>query len=246
MARSSSGNTLRVLAREADAFRRQAMLLHRALAPRGVALAARGGEVDVVFLLHGLMATAGVFGPLEACLRRAGVEHIGSFTYRPFRGVASLSSELGRALRYLPPRARVHLVGHSLGGIVARYYVQEGGGAARVRQTISLASPFAGAPATRFLPGALSPLARELSPDSPLLGRLREPSLEALAVPHLSFVAADDLLLTPPEGAAFPFGEVITVAGTGHNGLLFDERVARAIGRRILSPPSIQSSRAAE
>ena len=223
---------LRVLVREADALRRQSMLLHRSLAPRGVALPARGEPVDVVFLLHGVAATAGVFGPLEQRLRAAGIDHVASFTYHPFRSIESLARELRRAVRWIPPRGRVHLVGHSLGGIVARWYVQEAGGASRVAQTISLASPFHGTRVARYVPGSF---ARHLEPDSSLLARLRHPSRIAIEVPHTSFVAAGDVIVSPPESAAFPFGDVVTVEGVGHNALLFDGDVASEISARIVS-----------
>lgn len=236
MSRTNPRRSLEVLAREADALRRQSVLLPRKLMPRHVALPHRGDEVDVVFLIHGVMATAGVFAPIEDRLRRSGVEHIGSFSYLPFRSVGSLTAELRAALRHLPARARLHLVGHSLGGVVARHYVQEGGGERHVYQTISLASPFHGTGVVSFLPrpvASLSPLSHELSPSSSLLSRLRDPSLSARHVPHTSFVAAGDVLV-PPASAAFVHGDVHVVEGVGHNALLFHDGVAEQVARLIV------------
>lgn len=212
-------SALRSILREADALRRQSVLLGRALRPRFVSGARRGD--DVVLLLHGIGATAGVFEPLAERLAEAGVHHLGSFTYHPLRTVASLAQEVAAHVARVPDGARVHLVGHSLGGIVARYYVQELGGARRVTQTVSLASPFFGTTFVRAFPSALLP---DLSPRSALLARLVDKKRVAAAgVPHVSFVAEADLLVTPPESAAFPVGEVVTVANAGHNGILFDE-----------------------
>lgn len=226
---------MRTVAREAEALRRQSALLHRGLRPRGVALSARGGEEHVVFLIHGFMATAGVWEPLERRLRDAKIEHVASFTYHPFRSVASLASELSRACAAIPSRARLHLVGHSLGGVIARYYVQELGGARRVAQTISLASPFHGTEVARGVPAVVSkvaPLAREMAPDSRLLARLRQRA--SADVPHTSVVAAADLVVTPPESAIFPSGETVVLDDVGHNGLLFDDRAAAVVCRQIL------------
>jgi pimeloyl-ACP methyl ester carboxylesterase len=220
---------------EVDALRRQSTLLHRGLRPRGVPLAPHGEPVDVVFLLHGFLATAGVFDPLERHLRAEGVEHVASFTYHPFRTVPSLAAELRRSCEVFPRRARLHLVGHSLGGVVARYYVQELGGAGRVEQIISLASPFHGTETARKLPsplGKVTPVLREIAPDSPLLSRLRS---RPVTVPHTSVVATEDLLVTPPRSAAFPGSEVVELDGVGHNGLLFDERAARVVSQKILA-----------
>lgn len=218
--------------READAMRRQSVLLPRALRTRSVAIHPSGDDVDVVFLLHGVLATAGVFGPLEEHLRRAGIDHVASFTYHPLRTVPSLARELRREVMRVPVRARIHLVGHSLGGIVARWFVQECGGAGRVEQTISLASPFGGTELARWVPVEL---ARELSPGSPLLARLSEPARQPRNVRHTSFVAERDAVVVPPMSAAFPFGEVIVVPDVGHNGMLFEPSVAAAVVARVLS-----------
>lgn len=216
--------------READALRRQSTLLPRKLGTRGVALHPRDCEVDVVYVTHGVLATAGVFGLLEQRLLEAGVSHVASFTYGPLRTIDSLARQLRRECERIPEGARLHLVGHSLGGIVARYYVQEYGGRQRVRQTISLGSPFHGTSIARFLPPTLE---GNLSPDSALLARLRDPARGAPEVPHLSVVAADDMLVRPAMSAAFPVGDVEVLEDVGHNGLLFDPRVADLVCARI-------------
>lgn len=225
---------LRTAWREVDALRRQSTLLHRGLRARAVGGEAGPGEEDVVFLLHGFLATAGVFGPLEEKLREAGFDRVASFSYHPFRSVPSLADELRRACAQMPPWARIHLVGHSLGGVVSRHYVQELGGHAQVVQTISLASPFHGTQRAVRVPeavGRVSPLVRDMAPGSALLARLRAGAHGG--PPHTSFVAMGDTLVTPPESAVFPAGEVVRVPGVGHNALLFDEATARGVSERI-------------
>lgn len=220
------------LLREAHALRRQAVLATRRIGLRGPALSARGPEVDVVFLVHGIFATAGVFGDLEETLLREGVPHVASFSYPPMRRVPELAALLAREIRAMPARARVHLVGHSLGGIVARHYVHELGGHVRVAQTISLGSPFSG---TRIAQVAKVRFAEELRHDSPLLARIRERATES-SVPHTSFVADEDAIITPNDSAVLQVGDVVRVPECGHWGLLFHEGVHREIARRILSP----------
>ncbi|MCU0683370.1 MAG: hypothetical protein MUF34_14215 [Polyangiaceae bacterium] len=220
--------------REAEALRRQSTLLPRKLGPRGVALHPRDCEVDVVYVLHGVLATAGVFEQIERRLRDAGVEHVASFTYSPLRSVESLAQQLRRECERIPEGARLHLVGHSLGGIISRYYVQEEGGRSRVRQTISLGSPFHGTTIARYLPPSLED---KLSPTSPVLAKLRDPARGAPEVPHLSIVAADDMLVRPAMSAAFPIGDVEVLDDVGHNGLLFDPRVADLVCARICNDP---------
>jgi pimeloyl-ACP methyl ester carboxylesterase len=220
--------------REAEALRKQSVLLRRHLRPRTVHLPAAGPPVDVVFLLHGVLATAGVFELLERRLRQAGIEHVASFSYHPLRSVESLARELARACDSMPTRARVHLVGHSLGGVVSQYYVRLLGGASRVVQTISLASPFRGTTLLHALPSSfarIAPITSELAPGSALLARMLE---GPEGIPHTSLVAAEDQLVTPVESAIFPWGEVVIIEGVGHNALLFDEEAARVVVSRVL------------
>lgn len=217
-----------VAGREAMAFARQAWLLrHDLLEP--VVPANVGDDDDVVVFLHGLFASAGVLRPMRAQIMRHVGIHAAALSYAPGPGVDEIAARLTVLLRDLPDSSRIHLVGHSLGGIVARYYAQEIGDD-RVVQTVSLSSPFAGVPRAAWLgfDGA-----RDLDPESPLLRRLRLRSGNH-AVPHLSIIAGADSLVKSPIAHALPGGDVTVMKDRGHNTLLFDEEVARVVERRIL------------
>jgi alpha-beta hydrolase superfamily lysophospholipase len=209
---------LTTLTREASALLRQAPLLGRALGRRVPGREAENG--DVVVLLHGFFATAGVFEPLERHLARGEAPSLASFTYGPTRTFPSLVDELADCLAALPRTCRIRLVGHSLGGVLARWYVQELGDP-RVVATVSLASPFRGTTLADGLPG---PLTKEMRPASPRLRLLLDPTkIDEARVPHTSFVASADSVVVPVDSAAFPRGEVVRVAGVGHNGILFHQ-----------------------
>ena len=218
---------LRIASVEAISYARQATLLHldtaRPVVPDGVA----SGD-DVVVLLHGLFATAGVLRPLRQAVARLARVHTATFTYAPGPDVAALCDRLAELTSGVPSDARLHLVGHSLGGVIARAYAHDRGDA-RVVQTISLASPFAGVPGA----GALAfGAARDLDPQSPLLRRIRI-GASGLAVPHLSILAGADNVVRPPRAHALPGGDVIVLEERGHNTLLFDEEAARIVKERI-------------
>jgi len=215
--------------REALAIARQAWLLrHDTDAPVTPAEVVAGDTV-VVFL-HGLFATAGVLRPLRAAVTRHRGVHAATLTYSTGPGVTEVAARLGEVVRAIPADTRIHLVGHSLGGIVARYFAQELGDP-RIVQTISMASPFAGIPRAGLLgfDGA-----RDLEPQSPLLRRLLLRASE-VDIPHLSIIAGSDAMVRSPVMHALPAGEVVVMEGRGHNTLLFDEAVARLVERRVLS-----------
>src|SRR6185503_4797219 len=127
--------SLAALRREALALARQATLLHHDLD----AVIPAGDTGDTVVLIHGFLATAGVFRPLADALEAEAGVSIASFTHPPGIGVIDLAERVRDVVRRVSSE-RVHLVGHSIGGLAARWFVQELGGDARVVQTLSLAS----------------------------------------------------------------------------------------------------------
>jgi pimeloyl-ACP methyl ester carboxylesterase len=222
-------SALEIAAREALAFARQGWLLRHdtsePVIPRDVA---RGD--DVVVFLHGLFATAGVLRPLRAAVAKHERVHTATFTYLPGPGVREIARRLGDLVATVPEGARIHLVGHSLGGVVSRWFALEAKDR-RIAQTISMASPFAGVKGAAWL-GIES--VRDLHPSSAVLRSiLLHP--DAAAIPHLSIIAGADSLVDAPRTHALPGGDVVVLEHRGHNTLLFDEEVARLVERRILS-----------
>jgi pimeloyl-ACP methyl ester carboxylesterase len=186
-------------------------------------------EQRVVVFVHGFMATAGVFRPLRRHLERELGCEAASFSYAPGVSVSSIAQSLSDLVSEIPVGATVSLIGHSLGGIAARYYVQELAGHTRIAQTISLGSPFSGTTLASPFPFLVG---RDLGPQSALLERLRERAHVA-EVPHLSVAAGRDRVILPQSSASFVFGETIEFADLGHNGLLYDKRVHDAITTRL-------------
>lgn len=227
LSRRLAVSSIAVAGREALAFARQAWLLrHDVVAP---AVPARvGAGEDVVVLLHGLFATAGVLRPLRTAIERSPGIHTAAISYPPGPGVEQLALRLKSLLAELPASARVHLVGHSLGGIVCRYFAQHVGDP-RIAQTISMASPFAGVPRARLWGFG------DLDPESTLLRRIRLSAGSFPDLPHLSIIAGSDSIVRSPVSHALPGGDVVVMDHRGHNAILFDDEVAELVARRIVS-----------
>jgi pimeloyl-ACP methyl ester carboxylesterase len=118
------------------------------------------GTREAVILLHGLWMNQYAMAYLGRALRRSGFTPA-PLGYRSMRG--TLDEHLAAIARRVAslPADVVHLVGHSLGGVVALRYLQ-GVPDARIGRTVMLGSPLAGAltpralaqrPAGRFLLG---------------------------------------------------------------------------------------------
>ena len=140
--------------RELFALGRQATMLFDANEPDPeVATLTKGS--DVVVCLHGLFANAGVLQHLRRAIRPVAPTLAMSYPVGP--GIDTLTNRLASLVGSLPDGVRIHLVGHSVGGLIARHYLDRAG-RPEVVQTISIASPFAGLHGARLvgLPIALS------------------------------------------------------------------------------------------
>jgi pimeloyl-ACP methyl ester carboxylesterase len=153
--------------------------------------------------------------------------------------VRRIAGQLADLIEQVPTSARLTIVGHSLGGIVARYYVQEMGGHARVARTVSLASPFCGLDVPQLLVGA------DLHVRSPLLQRLRERAATC-GVPHTSIVADQDSVVPGVKTACLGHGDVIIVRGRGHHAILFDPEVAGLVVGCLKRPELATSAKTAD
>jgi pimeloyl-ACP methyl ester carboxylesterase len=130
-----------------------------------------------VLLVHGLVDNRSVFSVMNRSLRRRGFSHVCTWNYSPLltdiaRGAADLGAHIERICEQTG-HDRVHVVGHSLGGLISRYYVQRQGGDRRVESLVTLGTPHHGSAWAHLAPTALI---RQLRPGSPVIRELDEPA----------------------------------------------------------------------
>ena len=129
-----------------------------------------------VLLVHGLVDNRSIFAVMRRSLRRRGFASVCSWNYSPLlRDVAKAADDLGQHIERICAQTghdRVHVVGHSLGGLIARHYVQRQGGERRVASLVTLGTPHGGSVLAHALP---TPLVRQLRPGSTVLQELAEP-----------------------------------------------------------------------
>ncbi|WDV49451.1 alpha/beta fold hydrolase [Streptomyces coeruleorubidus] len=131
-----------------------------------------------VLLVHGLADGASVVPPLERELRADGVGPFIPVACNAFGSdIRTAARSLGRQVEQVCARGggrAVVVIGYSLGGLIARYYVQRLGGDAHVPLVITLATPHGGTATAMLAPA--HPLLRQLRPGSGLLTELAEPA----------------------------------------------------------------------
>jgi pimeloyl-ACP methyl ester carboxylesterase len=128
-------------------------------------------------------------------------------------------------LRQTTGAAKVHLVGHSNGGIIARNYIQLGGGAEKVEKCILLATPNGG---SKLAPFAISGMGLALLPGSELLQRLSAAALP-MAIPITAIYSRHDNIVLPFENARLEGVRNIELSGMGHTAMLYHPGAIRAI-----------------
>ncbi|GAB2980724.1 alpha/beta fold hydrolase [Saccharothrix stipae] len=147
---------------------------------RGLVVSAMEAAGTPIVLVHGIGDNRSAFAVLSGALRRRGFGVVHAVNYSV---LTALTGDVRRSAALLGEHVericeqtgsdRVHVVGHSLGGLIARYYVQRLGGDARVRTLVTLGTPHRGTLAAYLLPTSLT---RQLRPGSDLLSELAEPS----------------------------------------------------------------------
>ncbi|MEV5238892.1 alpha/beta fold hydrolase [Streptomyces cinnamoneus] len=193
-----------------------------------------------VLLLHGFIDNRSVFVLLRRSLRRHGWQQVWSLNYSPLTcDLRTAAAMLGRHVEEVCARTgreRVDMVGHSLGGLIARYYVQRLGGDARVRTLVTLGTPHGG---TRVAPlMSAHPLVRQMRPDSDVIAELGEPAPHC-ATHFISFWSDLDQIMVPVETAAIDHPDLISrnvrVSGVGHLALPVHPEVAAGIRQALTS-----------
>ncbi|MHB1474608.1 MAG: lipase family alpha/beta hydrolase [Dermatophilaceae bacterium] len=138
------------------------------------------GDVEAagtpILLVHGMVDNRSVFALLRRGLRRRGFGRVVSINYSPWTtDVRVAAAQLAQEVEALVAETgyeRIHVVGHSLGGLIARYYVTRLGGDARVHTLVTLGTPHGGTFNAYALP---SNLCCQLRPGSALMRELGAP-----------------------------------------------------------------------
>ena len=197
-----------------------------------------------VLLVHGFGGTKSSWSVIAQALSDRGIL-VDTITYSPLgNSVEQLADELVAAVERTLSQTgadKVHLVGHSLGGVVIAQAIAGGGLVGLVDTVITLGSPFGGSPWAGLLP--FGDLLRALRPGSPLLRRLASAPVPD-GVRWLAVTAALDIIVPGPRSVpAHADVETIMVDGVGHLGMLVSRRV---VGYIVAALPAHGSPVAAE
>ena len=179
-----------------------------------------------VLLLHGLFHNRAVWFLMKQRLEQCGFTVV-TINLPPFEIVETLARKIADTVEETMvtyDTEQVDIVGHSMGGLLARYYIEFMGGDKRVAHCVLLGTPNAG---SKLAPFALSPLGGDLMPGSDFLTELNAAPLSA-TVSYVTIFSHHDNLVIPAESAELPGAEAIEIEWLGHNSLLFHRETIEA------------------
>jgi triacylglycerol esterase/lipase EstA (alpha/beta hydrolase family) len=195
------------------------------------------GTTDApVVLVHGYGGAKTQWLFVERALVAAGYHDITTMEYDACRtDIPGLARQLCRLVQRVAAERgarRVHLVGHSLGGVIIRYAVTVLGLDELVGAAVTIASPHGGSPVAHM---ATSVSGAQLRPGSALLRQL-ESAARPGQTRWTAFGGGCDVVVPPSRARLRPTALAatnVTVPGEGHLSILLSNRVARAVADAV-------------
>lgn len=196
-----------------------------------------GADVEAagtpIICLHGVTDNRSIFTVLRRALRGRGFGRVYAMNYSPLTAdITEVATRLGDLIDSVCEQTgyeRVHIVGHSMGGLIARYYAQVLGGDRHVHTVCTLGTPHGGTQVARLVPW---PVARQMRVGSDLVTALERPA-PGCRTRFVAIWSDLDQLVLPQRNARILHPDLrarnVLLRGIGHMSLPVDRRVIREI-----------------
>ncbi len=187
-----------------------------------------------IVLMHGVFDNRSIFTLMRRGLKRRGFGSTYALNYSPLtddiRSVAVRLGDLVEEVCEETGHEQVHVIGHSMGGLIGRYLVQRLDGDARIHTLVTLGTPHSGTLPAHLFP---HPVARQMRIDGDIVIELTEPAPDC-STRFIAFWSDIDQLVIPQSHARITHPDLdarnVLVRGAGHLSLPVDGRVIREIG----------------
>ncbi|MBI1320547.1 MAG: alpha/beta fold hydrolase [Candidatus Hydrogenedens sp.] len=181
-----------------------------------------------ILCVHGYVCNGAYWIPLKPALRAAGFHNLYTINMDPtFGSIEDFARQVAArvdAIRQETGAEKVALIGHSMGGLVSRCYVQHHGGDAHVSRIITLGTPHHGTVTAKSGPGED---ARQMIPGNAWLTALN--AEEPKPVPITSIWSTHDNIIAPQDSSVLPHADNLRLKGIGHLELSASVPVQQAV-----------------
>jgi len=188
-----------------------------------------------VILVHGLFHNPSAWIAYRRWLEREGFANVYVLSFNSWR--CDFSEILGQLQRLIQevrnqhPRVSVILIGHSLGGLLCRAYIEQLDDVGRVGAVVTLGAPHQGSKLTAF---GVCALARSLAFRGPLIQDM-ERKRKTVNIPCLAVYSPVDNMVLPREALRVPYDgwDYYETVPMSHLSLLFHKPTAMLIINKI-------------
>ena len=204
------------------------------LTPRKRTVAVHIGKTPIL-LIPGYFSNRACFLVFAKLMRRLGAGHIYTIDPKPMtadiRDLAKQVAEKVDAILSATRASQVSLVGHSMGGLIARYYVERLGGARKVNVCVTVGSPHHGSLLSRLAPGTN---AKQMRPGSEFLRDLNRFEHLVTETRFVSIWSTFDNMTVPPTTSMLGgHATNISIDYLGHLSMLYSPNVARLVWENL-------------
>lgn len=186
----------------------------------------------IILLVHGFVCNAGLWGPMLRHLRNLGFARVHAVNLDPFyhsmpKSLAAFETQLNKIMHLEKASEEVILIGHSMGGVLARVFQNRH--PERVLAAISIGAPHAGTDLAKLVStidaGPARPDTRWLLEFNAAIAAERDVKL----LPALNIWSDTDNIVYPQGNAALSAAVDCQLNGLGHLHLAFSKRVLNPI-----------------
>lgn len=182
-----------------------------------------------ILFIHGIFHNRSTFAWLKQRLHSKGYRRFKEMDLMTsLRPIPELAEQVARETQILLKNkefSEIDIVAHSMGGVIARYFVQLLGGDGLVKNLITLGTPHQGTEWSKY---SILPHLRELQPQSKTLELLNQCSPPKLTR-AIAVSGALDIVIRPKDCTWWNGVRNIHLSHVGHAGLLFSRRVLQII-----------------
>jgi triacylglycerol lipase len=189
-----------------------------------------------IVLVHGYFHNRSGFMDLSRELRHRGFRWIHGMNYNPFgASIPDLAERFGRYvddIRRVSGSQQVHILGHSLGGVIARWYVEQLGGYKVVDTVVTIGAPHHGTLAAYL---GIGQAAKDMRPGSDVITTL-EAGMRKRKVTYVNLYSDLDFLIVPPSSAVLPDRPNVhnhLIEDIGHTSLLLSDELVEQVCRHL-------------
>ena len=185
-----------------------------------------------ILLIHGLWDDPKIFRKLKQALLDLGYEVHAPHLPHSYGAVSieSLSDLLNNYIQCkINDNSEFDLVGFSMGGLIAQYWIKNFDTTNKTRRFISIGTPHRGTFVAQFIPSWLLKGISQMKRNSKFINKLNKDYSYLKGIDCTSFYCPYDLMVIPSWGSVLPIGRIKPINVITHKQLISNQNAIKKI-----------------